>query len=118
MRAPCSARSAAMCSCTRATSSIPYRPRATPAWLVTTATGMLARLNLAIASGAPSMNVTRSIEPTYPWSTMIVPSRSSRTPGREHAFPAPDIETLSLDSAVFNGSSPGLQASPEGQRSL
>ena len=71
-----------MYRCTRATSSIPYRPLATPAWFVTTATGMPARLNLAIASAAPSMNSTRSTEPTYPWSTMIVPSRSRRMPGR------------------------------------
>ena len=37
-----------------------------PAWFVTTATGIPARLNPAIASGAPSMNSTRSTEPTYP----------------------------------------------------
>ena len=64
MCAPCSARRSAMYWCTRATSSIPYKPRATPAWFVTTATGMPARLNLAIASAAPSMNSTRSTEPT------------------------------------------------------
>lgn len=32
---------------------MPDFPRATPAWIVTTATGIEAQLNLAIASGAP-----------------------------------------------------------------
>src|SRR5579862_7877439 len=82
-----------MCWCTRATSSIPYRPLAIPAWFVTTATGMPVWLNLAIASGAPGMNSTRSTEPTCPWSTMIVPSRSSRRPGR-----GPELDAASIRS--------------------
>ena len=51
------------------------KPRATPAWLVTTATGMLAALSAAIASMAPSMNSTRWTDPTYPC------RRSSCRPG-------------------------------------
>ena len=47
---------------------------------MTTATGSPARFSAAIASIAPSMNWTRSTELTYPLSTMIVPSRSRRTP--------------------------------------
>ena len=40
---------------------------ATPAWLVTTATGTPARLSRAIASAAPSMNSRqRSTDPTWP----------------------------------------------------
>ena len=76
----------------------PYSPRATPAWFVTTATGMPARLNLAIASGDPSMNSTRSTEPTYPWSTMIVPSRSSRIPGRGHELRASGVPGRASDT--------------------
>src|ERR1035441_531452 len=75
---------------------------------------MPTRLKPAIASGAPSMNSTRSTEPTYPWSTMIVPSRSRRIPGREHDILALDIETPSRARTVFNETSPGRRASTYG----
>src|SRR4051794_13620025 len=44
-------------------------------------------LRAAIASAAPSSSSTRSTEPTCPRSRMMVPSRSSRMPGRRLFVP-------------------------------
>jgi hypothetical protein len=35
-----------------------------------------------------------SLIPTYPWSTMIVPSRSRRIPGRERESAAVDVDPV------------------------
>ena len=88
-----------MCLCTRATSSDAVVPARHPGLIRHHGDREAGPLNSAIASAAPSMKFDAVDEPTYPWSTMMVPSRSSRIawpgttgvqcrPGLRAGFPA------------------------------
>jgi cystathionine beta-lyase/cystathionine gamma-synthase len=46
-------------------------------------------------------------EPTYPWSAMIVPSRSRRIPGREHDLDVPDNGRFPPSGDASGSASPG-----------